>query len=70
MTAAVTAATSAATSGKSQTPGLRSKLWRPETWTDPLPPRAVIARTLERPEASLEELTAYYGPAYAEKLYG
>ena len=49
---------------------LRSKLWRAETWNDPVPPRAVIARTLERPEASLEELTAYYGPAYAEKLYG
>ncbi len=49
---------------------LRSQLWRPDTWTDPVPPRAVIARTLERPEASLEELTAYYGPAYAEKLYG
>ena len=49
---------------------LRSRLWRPEAWTDPVPSRAVIAKTLERPEASLEELTTYYGPAYAEKLYG
>jgi PPOX class probable FMN-dependent enzyme len=49
---------------------LRSQLWRPETWTDPVPPRAVIAKTLERPETSLEELAAYYGPTYAEKLYG
>jgi uncharacterized protein len=49
---------------------LRSRLWQPETWTDRVPGRAVIARTLERPEASLEELTAYYGPSYAEKLYG
>ena len=49
---------------------LRSRLWRPETWTDRVPGRPVIAKTLERPEASLAELTAYYGPAYAEKLYG
>ena len=49
---------------------LRARLWRPETWTDPVPPRAVIAKTLERPDDSLEELTAYYGPAYADKLYG
>ena len=49
---------------------LRSGLWRPEAWTDPVPSRAVIAKTLERPEATVEELTAYYGPSYAEKLYG
>jgi uncharacterized protein len=48
---------------------LRSGLWQPETWQDPLPARPVIVKTLERPEASLEELTAYYGPSYAEKLY-
>lgn len=48
---------------------LRSRLWDAATWDDPVPPRAVIARTLEAPEKSLEELTAYYGPAYAEKLY-
>ena len=53
---------------------LRSQLWQPETWPSPdaadsVPPRAVIAQTLERPEASLAELAVYYGPAYAEKLY-
>ena len=44
-------------------------LWRPYSWIDPLPSRAVIARTLESPEQTLEELIDYYGPAYAEKLY-
>ena len=49
---------------------LRSQLWAPESWDDHgLPRRAVIARTLERPQADLEELDAYYGPAYAERLY-
>ncbi len=48
---------------------MRSALWRPDTWTDPLPSRAVIAKTLDAPEESLAELTEYYGPAYAEKLY-
>jgi uncharacterized protein len=48
---------------------LRSQLWQPETWTDPLPARPVLAKTFERPDASLEELTAYYGPKYADKLY-
>jgi PPOX class probable FMN-dependent enzyme len=49
---------------------LRSKLWRPESWQDPVPSRAMIAKTFERPEASLEELAEYYGPSYVEKLYG
>ena len=49
---------------------LRSRLWRPETWVDPVPSRAVIAATLEPGDMSLEELTAYYGPTYADKLYG
>jgi PPOX class probable FMN-dependent enzyme len=48
---------------------MRSRLWDRASWGDPVPPRAVIARTLESPEQSLEELTTYYGPAYAEKLY-
>ena len=53
---------------------LRSKLWRPESWPDPeapdsVPSRPVIAQTLERPGESLEDLEAYYGPAYADKLY-
>lgn len=49
---------------------LRSSLWDPQSWdADDLPPRAVIARTLERAEASLEELERYYGPQYAQGLY-
>jgi hypothetical protein len=48
---------------------LRASLWQPETWTDPVPPRSVIAQTLEQPEKSLAELTEYYGPGYAEQLY-
>ncbi|MGD9958011.1 pyridoxamine 5'-phosphate oxidase family protein [Nocardioides sp.] len=51
---------------------LRSRLWEPETW-DPesaVPSRAVVAHTLDVPESSVEELQAYYGPAYADRLYG
>jgi PPOX class probable FMN-dependent enzyme len=49
---------------------LRSHLWDPESWGDhDLPRRAVIARTLERPQTDLAELDAYYGPSYADKLY-
>jgi len=49
---------------------LRSRLWEPESWDAvDLPSRAVIARTLERPEVSVEELEAYYGPSYADGLY-
>ncbi|MFF2372709.1 MSMEG_1061 family FMN-dependent PPOX-type flavoprotein [Agromyces sp. NPDC058110] len=50
---------------------LRSKAWVPETWQpDAAPRRAVIAQALERPTESLESLEEYYGPAYAEKIYG
>ena len=50
---------------------LRSRLWKPETWQpDLVPPRPVIAKTLDRPEDSLEYLERYYGPEYAAKLYG
>jgi uncharacterized protein len=48
---------------------LRSQLWRAETWTDPVPPRPVIAKTFERPDETLEQLTTYYGERYAERLY-
>lgn len=49
---------------------LRSGLWDPTTWApDAVPRRAVIAQTVERREASLEELDAYYGEAYAGRLY-
>jgi PPOX class probable FMN-dependent enzyme len=49
---------------------LRSELWQTETW-DPtaLPSRARIARSLERPDETLENLEAYYGPRYADGLY-
>lgn len=50
---------------------LRSGLWRPETWAPDavVPRRAVIAKEVERVEASLEELDAYYGPSYEQGLY-
>ena len=49
---------------------LRSQLWDPETWgAHDVPRRAVIAKALDRPDASMEELDAYYGPSYAAGLY-
>jgi PPOX class probable FMN-dependent enzyme len=49
---------------------LRSKLWEPETWKpDAAPSRARIAKVLERPDDSMEELERYYGEAYANGLY-
>jgi hypothetical protein len=49
---------------------LRSQLWDPASWGEPdLPTRAVIARTLERPDTPLAELEQYYGPTYADRLY-
>jgi uncharacterized protein len=48
---------------------LRSQLWRPETGQDPLPPRPVIAKNVERRTETLEELTAHYGEQYANHLY-
>jgi PPOX class probable FMN-dependent enzyme len=49
---------------------MRSSLWEPETWEpDAVPSRAHIAHAVERPDDSVEELEAYYGPAYADGLY-
>ncbi|MDQ6896274.1 MAG: pyridoxamine 5'-phosphate oxidase family protein [Actinomycetota bacterium] len=49
---------------------MRSDLWKPETWTpEAVPSRARIAQQLERPDESIEDLEAYYGPRYAEGLY-
>lgn len=48
---------------------LRSKLWEPTTWSDSVPRRAVLAQTFERPNESLAEIDAHYGPAYAANLY-
>jgi len=50
---------------------LRSALWKPETWNPQAPPsRATIAKSLERPEESLEALERYYGPSYGDRIYG
>lgn len=49
---------------------LRSELWQPETWRpDAVMSRAQIAKNLERPDESLEDIEAYYGQQYAENLY-
>ena len=50
---------------------LRSKAWDPSTWDEAAAPRrAVIAQAVERPDDSLETLDEYYGPGYAERIYG
>ena len=50
---------------------LRSQVWDPTTWApDAVPSRARIAQAVERPDESLDVLAEYYGPAYAERLYG
>lgn len=49
---------------------LRSALWDPATWRpEDVPSRAHIAQAVERPAERLDDLVAYYGPAYAERLY-
>jgi PPOX class probable FMN-dependent enzyme len=49
---------------------LRSKLWEPETWApDAVMSRAQIAKNLERPDDSLEDIEAHYGQQYTEGLY-
>lgn len=49
---------------------LRSTLWSPESWhPENVPSRAMIAKALERPDDSIEELEAYYGKAYSDGLY-
>jgi len=50
---------------------LRSALWKPETWSPvAAPTRPEIAKALEAPEADLAELQRYYGPSYADTMYG
>ena len=50
---------------------LRSQLWEPETWhPDALPSHAAIVKAVQDTPEALEELTAYYGPQYAARLYG
>jgi PPOX class probable FMN-dependent enzyme len=49
---------------------LRSHLWDPETWApDAVMSRAQIAKNMERPDDSLEDIQAYYGEQYAQGLY-
>lgn len=51
---------------------LRSGLWKPETW-DPegvVARRAVVAAQVEPNGMTVDELDAYYGPAYEKRLYG
>lgn len=49
---------------------MRSQLWQPETWApDAVMSRAQIAKNLERPDDSLEEIEAHYGQQYSEGLY-
>lgn len=49
---------------------LRSKMWEPESWEpDSVPSRPQIAKRLDRPDDSIEELERYYGDQYAKHLY-
>ena len=49
---------------------LRSAAWQPESWNASVAPsRAQIAKAVERPDDSLEELEEYYGPRYADTIY-
>jgi PPOX class probable FMN-dependent enzyme len=50
---------------------LRSALWKPDGWApEAAPSRARIAAGQERTGQSVEELERYYGPGYAQNLYG
>lgn len=51
---------------------LRSELWQPTTWAPEatVPRRAVIAHEVEPSGMTITELDDYYGPSYADKLYG
>lgn len=51
---------------------LRARLWDSESWQpDAVPSPAVIAKTVYRPDESLEELERYYGPTgFSATLYG
>ena len=50
---------------------LRSETWDPESWhPDAAPRRAVIAKATDRATERLEDLDEYYGPSYADRIYG
>ena len=49
---------------------MRSALWQPDGWhPGALPPHAAIVKSVQDTPETLSELTRYYGPAYADKLY-
>lgn len=49
---------------------LRSSLWKPETWNPgALPSPAAITKSVQETPETLDELEAYYGPSYADRLY-
>jgi PPOX class probable FMN-dependent enzyme len=50
---------------------LRSKTWEPEGWNpEAAPRRALIAHAIERKGEDLAAIEEYYGPSYADKIYG
>ena len=50
---------------------LRARLWEPESWhPEAVPSHAVIAKSVQPREETLEELERYYGPQYETHLYG
>ena len=50
---------------------MRAQLWEPESWhPEAVPPHAVIAKSVQPREETLEELERYYGPHYDTRLYG
>jgi PPOX class probable FMN-dependent enzyme len=49
---------------------LRSSVWEQHTWAPhAVPPRAMIAKALERQDESLADLEEYYGEQYRHTLY-
>lgn len=56
--------------GHCQKAFLRSGLWKASTWDpDAVTPFAEKIRATAWQEASLEQVEAYYGPGYAERIY-
>jgi len=49
---------------------MRSSFWKQETWRpEALPSTAAIVKSVQETPETLEELEAYYGPSYMERLY-
>jgi uncharacterized protein len=50
---------------------MRSQLWEPQSW-DPgvLPTHAELVKSVQPTQETLAELAEYYGPSYADRLYG